>query len=815
MLKHYIKFAIRNFRANKVIFVGSLATLCLGALCISMLYTYMDNELSMDEFHSEAKEINTNKINDTINKFNQQGDIFLMLMRDSPKSNWRVSSPKDYFNFDYTKYPEIENLVKIGRYPKGRFRFNYNNKKVNPSGFVVDRTFFEIFNFKLEQGDPKTVLNNLNNIVLSKAFAKKMFGDENAIGKIIKVSEERFQDELFTVKGILNIPSNSSLQFDFLIPDNKNEPNKYSRMGCDFILTKTGFNKNEFLKKIQSITNRNQYIQNKELGLISLSEVYFNSSLNIDYIGIFDKLGDKKNNLIVLVIIGVIFFISMLNFSNLQVVNINTTIKQLHLHEINGAKKKQIIYQKLIESIFLILLATFIATICYQFFLPHFNTFFKIVLSPSLYKTITIVSLICLLIVLLSSIYPIIIIYKDSFIVESSLRGATPKAVFGKKVITVLQYALTFVLLISAFTIAKQLNLLLTKDLGFDTENSISTKLFYDPPFEPNHKSWNKEKREQKQNAFLATHQHLGNELSNQTSILAYSQGSSILKPYQSTYKCSGSDNEFISINELYVNPNYDKVYNFQIVEGQFFGKNNNSKEIIINEAAKKFWGIGDISKVNIEKKDRGTYKIIGVVKDFNYQHLSNKPKPLILLPIYNITQDFHIKFNKGKTSEGLKFIHSLFKKNNPNEIFSFSFLSDDIATLYQKEKRLSTIYIVFTIIALLISAIGLFTIALYDTQRRVKEVGVRKVNGASISEIMFMLNKDFIQWVGIAFVIACPIAYYAMSKWLENFAYKTALSWWVFALAGLFTLVIALLTVSWQTYRAATQNPVESLRDE
>ena len=156
-----------------------------------------------------------------------------------------------------------------------------------------------------------------------------------------------------------------------------------------------------------------------------------------------------------------------------------------------------------------------------------------------------------------------------------------------------------------------------------------------------------------------------------------------------------------------------------------------------------------------------------------------------------------------------------MFNEVNPNQTFNYTFLSDDIAALYDKEKRLSTIYILFTIIALLISAIGLFTIALYDTQRRVKEIGIRKVNGATINEIMLMLNRDFMKWVVIAFVIACPIAYYAMSKWLEGFAYKTPLSWWVFALAGLSTLVIALLTVSWQTYRAATRNPVKSLRDE
>lgn len=203
------------------------------------------------------------------------------------------------------------------------------------------------------------------------------------------------------------------------------------------------------------------------------------------------------------------------------------------------------------------------------------------------------------------------------------------------------------------------------------------------------------------------------------------------------------------------------------------------------------------------------------MVKDFNYEHLSAKPKPLIMVYFEDPKAEYFIKFHKNKTQEGIQQIEALFKEVNPNQLFKYTFLSDEIATLYQKEKRLSTIYIIFTIIALLISAIGLFTIALYDTQKRIKEIGIRKVNGATTKEIMFILNKDFIKWVIIAFVIASPIAYYAMNNWLENFAYKTPLSLWVFALACVFTLIIALLTVSWQTYKAATQNPVKSLKDE
>lgn len=210
-----------------------------------------------------------------------------------------------------------------------------------------------------------------------------------------------------------------------------------------------------------------------------------------------------------------------------------------------------------------------------------------------------------------------------------------------------------------------------------------------------------------------------------------------------------------------------------------------------------------------------GEFEVIGVVKDFDYQHLSATVGPLMMLYMENVGDLFHVEFEKGAVADGIADLEAFFKKNNPNESFSYSFVEEDVAKLYAKEKQLGINYILFTIVALIISAIGLFTIAIYDTRRRVREIAVRKVNGATVKEILSLLNKSFVKWVALAFLIACPISYIMMDSWLEGFAYKTNLSWWMFALAGIFTMLIALLTVSWQSYRAATANPVESLRTE
>ena len=530
----------------------------------------------------------------------------------------------------------------------------------------------------------------------------------------------------------------------------------------------------------------------------------------------------------------VILIISALNFSNLQIINTNTALKQLAISTVNGAKKQQLLSQKFFEIVLLLVLSVFLITLGYQLVLPIFNAFTQVEIAPPLSKVLLINTAVLSVLISLAFIYPSIIIIRRPLIKSLKPQSFLGTQLVGRKTIAVLQYALTFILLISSIIVVKQLDMMLHQDLGFRNNNIISTKLFSRLPFPlQNGRDFNNYKEEQhiikakmaayesKKAKKKSNYQYVKNELASSSAIVNFAQGYSPLKPFETPWKHKNSENEYSSENLLSINFNYEKVFDLEIIEGRFFDfeiDKSRGKQLVINEAAKKFWNITDISQSFLLNKywdETDGYEIIGMVKDFNYEHLSAKPKPLLMTFWDDIDENFIIQFQEGQIQEGLQLVEALFNKVNPNQVFKYTFLSDEIEALYQKEKRLSTIYIVFTIIALLISAIGLFTIALYDTQRRVKEIGIRKVNGATIKEIMYMLNKDFIKWVAIAFVIACPIAYYAMSKWLENFAYKTTLSWWVFALAGVFTLVIALLTVSWQTYRAATSNPVEALRDE
>ncbi|MEC3907020.1 FtsX-like permease family protein [Tamlana sp. 2201CG12-4] len=784
MLKHYVKFAFRNFRGNKVIFTGSLATLSLGALCISLLFSYVYNELSMDDFHKREK------------------DIYMIIFKETPKSLWIPS----YFEFNAEEYSEIDTKVKLQKYKKGELKFTYKRNIFSPECIIADSLFFEIFDFKLKVGNEKAILSDSDAAIISQQYANLMFGGQNPIGKSIKVSSR--YEKTYIIKGIVDIPSNSSITFDFILPSISNS---FNRMGVTFLLANKNFDKKIFQKKIKNIGNNVKHhspqFTKSTTSIKSLKELYFNKGLANKRLSISSHSGNKKNNYVLIIIMIIILCITGLNFSNLQIININTSIKKIGINKIQGAQKKHIIYQKIIEYSLLISFSALIITIAYKLVLPFFNELVKLTLSPPLWKVILINCAILILLAVLALAYPLIIVLRTSLI--RSVKGGVllGNQLIGRKILVITQYTLTCMLIISSIIVTKQLKLMLNKDLGFTSKNVITTKMFY--------RLGGKREEQQK------TYQYVKNELSSHSFIDFFSQGYSPLEVSQHPIKVKENDEEYSTHNILITAPNYNQVLGLKILEGRFFEKERDKqrgKIVVINEVAKRYWNIKDITKTRLLDKyweSKDGYEIIGVIKDFNYEHLSVKPQPLIMLYFEDVDTNFFIQFQEGRVQEGLQFVEALFEKVNPNETFEYSFLSDEIAALYQKEKRLSTIYILFTIIALLISAIGLFTIALYDAQRRVKEIGIRKVNGATINEIMLMLNKDLIKGVLIAFVIACLIAYYAMSKWLENFAYKTSLSWWVFALAGVFTLVIALLTVSWQTYRAATRNPVESLRDE
>jgi putative ABC transport system permease protein len=796
MFKHFIKIAFRSFRGNPFIFAGSIVTVFLCALCISLLFTYVHNELTMDNFHQREK------------------DIYLMTVQQSPQSQVELMAASRSFDFNFKEYPEIENLTRLQKYNSNRLKFVVGESVYSPEGLIADSSFFKVFDFKLKIGDETTILSEPGAVILTEELAEKIFSKENPIGKKIEVIDRR--GHIFTVKGIVETPpSNSSIEFDFILSRGYRG---FSVSGADFILVNSNFKSEEFSEKIKDIGHSHVQYKQSVSGVIALDDMYFASG-EIGVKSIFSRSGDKSSIRTLMVIIAVIFIISILNFSNLQIIQINSSLKNIGVNKITGAGAKHILLQKITEILVLVIISAVLITFVFVLALPFFNKIAGVGLAPELGKVFMLNISILILLVGFAMVYPSVASLRIPITNSLKSQVFSETKLAGRKVVSSVQFALTIVLLIISIVVVKQLDYMLNKDLGFKNENIIATKYFDMARLDGTDKE-----RQKSRETTANNYEYVKNELATHSTVKQYSQGQNPLNPSNLPWKLKGSERDFSSGNGFAVTPEYFEMLGLEIIEGRFFERERDESrgpQVVINEAAKKFWEIEDISKAKMMNKYWAFgplaegFEVIGVVKSFNCEHLSTTPQPMYLYYMDDIFSNFLIEFEPGATQAGLQFAERLFTEVNPGETFQYTFLSDEVEALYHKEKQLSQIYIIFTFIAFLISVTGLFAISLYDTKKRTKEIGLRKVHGARTLEILTMLNKDFLKWVAIAFLIATPVAYYTMQKWLENFAYKTTLSWWIFALAGLLALGIALLTVSFQSWKAASKNPIESLRYE
>ena len=794
MFRYFLKLAIKNFQNNRLLFAGSMVTVSLGTFCISLLFSYVYNELSMDDFHKRKK------------------DIYVMVIQASPESQWEVIDAASFFKFNYKDFPEIENMTALWKYREGEMKISYKETTFTPEVLIADSTFFKIFDFKLKTGDENTILNDPNAAMITEQFAQKVFGSIDPIGKLFKVTADN--KKVYTIKGIIeNPPPNSSMSFDLILPSYMAD---LGRVGADFLLANRIFNKDSFVKKIEKLGREHPQFQQSKMSIIALDDIYFNKGSPNRYGKLFSRFGNITSIYILCIIMVLILIIASLNFAGLQVININANIKSLNISKVNGANGRQLLWQKSMEIILLIILSALLVTVVYLVVLPYFNILTKVALSMAPLKVLLLNGAILTMLSVLAMIYPGIIIFRVLTINSYKNQVFTGNNMVGQGVFVTLQFTISIVLLIISMLVFRQLSMMINKDLGFSYENIISVKMFQRLPGSENKEEFIKQSDKQHK-----SYQFVKSELDSNPSVSSYTQGLSPLEPFFMPWKLRDSKSDYTSQNVLVVTPGYFKLLGLELTTGRFFDSRvdkSRQKKVVINEAAKKFWGIEDIQKYRVLNSywlSQDGYEIIGVVKDFNYEHLAVKPLPLVMVFYDDVDLDFLINIDKNSIKTGLQFVRQLHNQTNSEDPFVYTFLSDKITNLYQNEKRLSVIYILFTVIALLISVIGLFVISLYDTQRRTKEIGIRKINGAKVSEVIITLNKDFLKWVVIAFVFATPIAWYAIYKWLENFAYKTELSWWIFALAGLLALGIALLTVSWQSWKAATRNPVEALRYE
>ena len=787
-MKNYIKSLLRSALNNPLFTVINLTGLTISIVSVVVISLWVDNELGYDSFHQKRERI----------------------YKISQGKNFSIVPP--LFHAVKEEFPEIESIIRTSSDAEAYINADGANNPVKVNNILYSSPGFNhIFTIQNKNGDFESGLNEPNSIILSEKAAQRIFGETKAEGQLIHYRSSFPVRELtLTVKSVVtDFPSNTTLKFDAIIPfsaldglmPNGMVPDDNWRDGyCNmYVLLKEGTDVDQFENKlvefgtgldnfVYGIDPEGQQAKERKLGLVGLSKLYFyNNNRNqiVRYISIIGLL---------------ILLIALINYINLSVAKLFSTYQSIYIRKINGASRFQLVKIILTESIIYSLIAFLLSLILIEICKPMLNSLVDINLDFGLFNNrILLLILFCaaLLIGFIAGLYPAFKLTSDTPMNKTQPDFVKKDRNFIRQALVVFQFAVSIVLIVSIIVISKQLDYLSKKELGFDSEHVLFTKL-------------NKN--------LYGTYNTFKNELLKNPEVKSISGSQNELGQVcvTLTREINGKDRYF---QELPVDPDFIETMGLKIIKGRNFSYDMQTdpyQTVILNETAVKKFELNDdeILGTEVFMYDRKA-KVIGVVKDFYFQSFHHQLDPFMLFYHPGSIGTANIKISSGNISETIGSITKVWNEFSPDIPFEYNFLDKTYEALYKQERQFSKIVFSFLLVAIIIAGMGLFGLVSFTTLQRTKEIGVRKVNGARISEVMAMLNKDIIKWVAIAFIIACPVAWFVIHKWLENFAYKTTLSWWIFALAGLLALSIALLTVSWQSWRAATRNPVEALRYE
>jgi putative ABC transport system permease protein len=788
MLRNYFRTAWRSLVKNRFYSLINMTGLTAGLAVGILILLWVQDELSFDRFHHQA--------NNIYRLENWAGT-------GSSRQIW-TSTVAPIAEFGKKELPEIKDAVRISY--NGIFTlFKYQNKTVNEERTqFADPTLFSLFDFPLIQGNPANPFPDKHSIVLTERTAKRYFGDANPIGKILAGND----NTAFKVSGIIrDFPENSSIQGDMILPislrfetmyqdrtDGRTKDNDFSEFNYEtYLLLQPAANLANLTTKLRNIHLRNKPDDTDLTYLLQpLTDMHLykadGTNGGIETVRMFS------------IIALLILVIACINYVNLSTARSMLRAKEVSMRKIVGAARSQLFIQFIIETALLFLLASLLAMGLLYVLLPAYNQLSgkELVLDFFDYHLWQVIGLTILGTLVASSIYPAILL--SSFEPLRALRGKVSarlsEATF-RKVLVVTQFTVTVILIASTLIIRNQLDYIRSKELGYDKEHVFAFFM-----------------RDMGQH-----YDAVKAELLSQPGITAVTRASSNIVQIGA----QTGDNEWdgketgetMFARPVAIDKDLIPFFNMTLKQGgNFTGAVSDSLHFILNETAVKTARIKNpIGKRFRLWKRSGT--IIGVVNDFHFASMRQKIEPAVFYYDPNQMGAMYIKTTGNDAGQPIAAAQRSWKQYNPDYAFDYAFLDDVFANLYKSEQKTGVLFNVFATIAILISCLGLFGLATFTAQVRTREIGVRKVLGASITGIVQLLAKDFVKLVIIAILIATPIAWYTMSQWLQDFAYRIAVQWWVFALAGLLAVGIALLTVSFQSIKAALMNPVKALRSE
>lgn len=787
MIRNYFKIAFRNIFRNKLSSIVNILGLTFGMGSALLIFLWVNDEMQVDQFHSNVHNLYQ------VLENQQYGDGRLYTFR---------ATPGPMAPFVKEKYPEIELAARF-TWQVGNL-FQAGDKSFNENGRWTDQDFLQMFSFPMLAGDPTTALKEKNSIVLTEKLARKYFGDEDPLGKIITLNTK----DAYQVTGVLaDLPKNSSIQFDYLLPferyfeDNKNWIEQWGNNNIrTYLMLSNGVDLVNFDKKFRHEIKEHNAETNVELFVQPFGEVYLygefeegkQSGGRIEYVRIF------------FVVAIFVLVIACINFTNLSTAQASRRAKEVGLRKVIGAVPRQLFRQFMSESFLTVIIAAVIGILLTLVALPYFNELTGKELSMDLLDT-RIVSIFFLLIfstAILAGSYPAIFIseFKPVQVLKGQLRSGRSASFFRKTLVTV-QFGLSIILIVSTIVVYRQMQFMQNRDIGFVRDN-----LFY---------AW-------MEGDMAKNYTTVRERLLNESSIEAVTMSSQLPIDIGNSTMGLNWEGKDPEVNILFTNIDVDyefiQTMKMEMAEGRPFDRSiiTDSVGYIVNETGAEKFGFKD----GVAGKDLTMWgrkgKIVGVVKDFNFGSLHNPIDPLIMrIPQQVSWGALMVRAREGQTTEAIKALEKLTKEYAPAFPFRYSFLNQDWEGFYKAEGQRGKIFNALSVLSIFISCLGLFGLSAFSAQRRVKELGIRKVLGASVPGLLKLMSTEFTVLVIVAAAVGCPLAWYMMNGWLTNYAYHVDVGWVTLVVATVTCLTVSLLTILYHSLRASMANPAHSLRYE
>ncbi len=787
MIRNFFKIAWRNLIKRKGFSFINILGLSIGMASAMLILMWIVNEVSFDQFHK-----NKDRIYEVWNKAHFSGELHA----------WNTT-PKVLARTLEKDLPEVEMAARMDW--GSNILFSIGDKRLMAKGNAADSNFLQVFTFPLLNGNAKTALENPNNIVVTESFGKSLFGNENPMGKEVKLNNK----DVYVVTGVLkDLPNNTRFKFDYLLPWDwmRKQGNDDQYWGNNSTRTYVLLKPNALFAaanaKIKSLKTKYDKDDMKwEMFLYPISRWHLHSSFT-------DGKEDGDGRIVFVklfaIVAAFILLIACINFMNLSTARSEQRAREVGIRKVVGAQRRSLVAQFIGESILMSLISGILAVLLVQLSLPAFNELTSKALAIEFANPLFwMVALgFVLLTGLLAGSYPAF--FMSSFRPVSVLKGTFRQAhalITPRKVLVVLQFTFSIILIICTIIVKQQIDHARDRETGYNRNNLICHLFTGDI----------------EKNYLLIKNELMGSGIASSVTKTSAPITESWSDGWGQEWegKDPNDKTDFYRYNE---DENLGKTAGLQFISGRDFDLAKyptDSFGIILNESALRIMKFKE--PIGQVVKDNGRdWHVVGVIKDFILTNPYEPTKPMIIYGAGSYFSAVLIRFNdKSSMANNLKKAELVFKKYNTDYPFEYKFVDEEYAKKFENEKRTGTLASLFAGLTIFITCLGLFGLATYMAENRIKEIGVRKVLGASVAGITTLMSKDFLKLVAVSFVIASPIAWWAMKQWLSNYAYAVRIQWWVFVLVAAIALIISAISVSYQSIRAATSNPVKSLRTE